>query len=48
MDERGQTHANGQARRQRRRSIALALLLGAVAVLFYLITVVRGPGVLPS
>ena len=45
MDEARQ-QGSEQARRQRRRSIALAVGLAAVAVLFYLITVVRGPGVL--
>lgn len=35
-----------QARRRRRRSVALALALGALAILFYVIAVVRGPGVL--
>jgi hypothetical protein len=36
-----------QARRQRKRSIAIALMLGALVVLFYVVTVVRlGPGIL--
>jgi hypothetical protein len=35
-----------QKRRRRARSIALALALGALAVLFYVVTLVNGPGVL--
>ena len=35
-----------QKRRRRSRSIALALCLGVVVVLFYLVTMVKGPGVL--
>jgi hypothetical protein len=35
-----------QKRARRARSIALALVLGAVVVLFYVITLVKGPGVL--
>jgi len=36
-----------QARRRRHRSIAIALMLGALVVLFYVVTVVRlGPGIL--
>jgi hypothetical protein len=35
-----------QKRRRRARSIALALVLGALAVLFYVVTLVKGPGVL--
>jgi hypothetical protein len=35
-----------QKRRRRARSIALALALGALAVLFYIVTLVKGPGVL--
>jgi hypothetical protein len=51
MDE--QTHENGvvlteeQLRRRRARSIAIALSLGALVVLFYVITIVKiGPNVL--
>ncbi len=34
-------------RRRRNRSIAIALMLAALAVLFYIVTVVRlGPGVM--
>ena len=35
-----------QLRRQRRRSIALAVLLAVLAAIFYLITMVKGPGTL--
>jgi hypothetical protein len=35
-----------QARRRRRRSVALALILGFVVVLFYVMALMRGPGVL--
>jgi hypothetical protein len=35
-----------QARRRRRRSVALALLLAALVVVFYIMALVRGPGVL--
>jgi hypothetical protein len=35
-----------QKRSRRSRSIALALVLGALVVLFYLVTLVKGPGIL--
>jgi hypothetical protein len=35
-----------QARRRRRRSVALALVLGLLVVLFYVLALMRGPGVL--
>jgi hypothetical protein len=36
-----------QKRRRRHRSIAIALVLGALALLFYIVTIVKlGPGVL--
>ena len=35
-----------QKRRRRARSVAIAVSLGILAVLFYLVTVVKGPGVL--
>jgi hypothetical protein len=35
-----------QKRKRRSRSIALALVLGALVVLFYIITLVKGPGML--
>ena len=35
-----------QKRRRRARSIAIALSLGLLVVLFYVVTLVKGPGVL--
>ncbi len=35
-----------QQRRRRARSIAIALALGALVILFYAVTLVKGPGVL--
>jgi hypothetical protein len=35
-----------QLRARRARSIAIALALGVLAVLFYVVTLVKGPGVL--
>jgi hypothetical protein len=35
-----------QQRRRRARSIAIALALGALIILFYIVTLVKGPGVL--
>ena len=35
-----------QKRRRRMRSIAIALALGALVILFYVVTLVKGPGVL--
>jgi archaellum biogenesis protein FlaJ (TadC family) len=35
-----------QKRRRRARSIAIALSLGILAVLFYMVTLVKGPAVL--
>ena len=36
-----------QSRRRRARSIAIALMLGGLVVLFYVVTIVRvGPGIL--
>ena len=35
-----------QKRRRRGRSIAIALALGVFVVLFYVVTLVKGPGVL--
>jgi predicted nucleic acid-binding Zn ribbon protein len=35
-----------QRRRRRARSIAIALSLAALVVLFYVVTLVKGPGVL--
>jgi hypothetical protein len=43
----GVTLTPEQIRRRRNRSIALALALGAMVLLFYLVTIVKlGPGVL--
>jgi hypothetical protein len=38
------TEAQKRARRQ--RSVAIAVLLGALVVIFYIVTLVKGPGVL--
>jgi hypothetical protein len=51
MDERspddGIVLSDEQKRRRRARSIAIGLALGALALLFYVVTVVKlGPGVL--
>ena len=48
MDEKPETIVltEEQKRRRRARSIALALVLGALVVLFYIVTLVKGPGVL--
>jgi len=35
-----------QQRARRARSIAIAVSLGALAVLFYIVTLIKGPGVL--
>jgi hypothetical protein len=35
-----------QRRSRRARSIALALVLGALVILFYVVTLIKGPGVL--
>lgn len=35
-----------QKRRRRARSIAIAIVLGALVVLFYVVTLVKGPGIL--
>jgi hypothetical protein len=35
-----------QQRSRRSRSIALALVLGALVLLFYIVTLVKGPGML--
>jgi hypothetical protein len=52
MDNRSDSDANGivlteaQKRARRSRSIAIAVTLGALVVLFYVITLVKGPGLL--
>jgi hypothetical protein len=35
-----------QRKSRRARSIALALVLGALVILFYIVTLIKGPGVL--
>jgi hypothetical protein len=35
-----------QQRRRRGRSIAIAVVLGALVILFYIVTLVKGPAVL--
>jgi hypothetical protein len=45
-DQEGIVLSPEQKRARRQRSIALALLLGALVVLFYFVTLVKGPGVL--
>ena len=46
-DEHGIVLTDEQKRRRRARSIAIALALGALVLLFYAVTVVKlGPGVL--
>ena len=44
--EKGVVLTDAQKRARRSRSIALALCLAAVVILFYIITLVKGPGVL--
>jgi hypothetical protein len=45
-NENGIVLTEAQKRARRNRSIAIAIALGAVVVLFYVITLVKGPGVL--
>jgi hypothetical protein len=45
-DQEGVVLTPEQKRAQRQRSIAIAVLLGILVVLFYLVTLVKGPGVL--
>ena len=44
--DKGVVLTDAQKRARRSRSIALALCLAAVVILFYVITLVKGPGVL--
>jgi archaellum biogenesis protein FlaJ (TadC family) len=44
--EQGIVLTEEQKRRRRARSIAIAVSLGVLVVLFYLVTLVKGPGVL--
>ena len=48
MDEKPQRIglSEQQKRSRRARSIAIALALGALVILFYVVTLVKGPGVL--
>jgi hypothetical protein len=45
-DQEGIVLTPEQKRARRQRSIAIAVLLGILAVLFYVVTLVKGPGVL--
>lgn len=45
-DEEGIVLSEAQKRARRSRSIAIAIALFALAVLFYVITLVKGPGIL--
>jgi hypothetical protein len=45
-DEEGIVLTPEQKRARRQRSVAIAILLGVLAVLFYAVTLVKGPGVL--
>ena len=45
-DDDGIVLTEAQKRARRSRSIAIALSLGALVVLFYVVTLVKGPGVL--
>lgn len=46
-DENGIVLTEEQKRRRRSRNIAIALVLGALVALFYIVTIVKlGPGVL--
>ena len=46
MNEPGIKLTEQQLRARRARSIAIALALGVLVVLFYIVTLVKGPGVL--
>jgi hypothetical protein len=45
-DQQGIVLTQAQKRARRQRSIAIAVLLGSLVVLFYIVTVVKGPGIL--
>ena len=45
-DDDGIVLTEEQKRARRSRSIAIALALGALVMLFYVVTLVKGPGVL--
>ncbi len=44
--EKGVVLTEAQKRARRSRSIGIALALGALVILFYVMTLVKGPGVL--
>lgn len=46
QDEQGIVLTEEQKRRRRARSIAIAIALGVLALLFYVVTMVKGPAVL--
>lgn len=46
QDENGIVLTEEQKRRRRSRSIAIALSLAALVVLFYVVTLIKGPGIL--
>ena len=45
-DQKGIVLTEEQKRRRRARSVAIAVSLGILAVLFYLVTLVKGPGMM--
>ncbi len=45
-DQKGIVLTEAQKRARRQRSVALAVLLGILVVIFYVVTLVKGPGVL--
>jgi hypothetical protein len=45
-DDDGIVLTEAQKRSRRARSIAIGLVLGALVILFYIVTLVKGPGVL--
>jgi hypothetical protein len=45
-DQKGIVLTEAQKRARRQRSIAIAVSLGILVVLFYIVTLVKGPGVL--
>jgi hypothetical protein len=46
QEEKGIVLTEEQLRRRRQRSIAIAVALGILVVIFYAMTLVKGPGVL--
>lgn len=45
-EQQGIVLTEAQKRARRQRSVALAVLLGVLVIIFYLVTLVKGPGVL--